>query len=216
MTFEYILSNRKKLPTNIYGLKWKPSLEPDISDDADWVGHPWQEIPRHFTELDHKVLSDAFQSTVNPKLILEIGVNRSEAYEVSSTSTLIKIKPKTCGYLGVDIEDKSFIDDPENKVYTVKSNSAYKDRIFEIIDILCGKGSKIDFMFVDGWHSVNQVLKEWEYWDRMSEKGIMGFHDINCHPGPVAVLDAVDPELFSVDYYGRGEHDWGIGVIKRR
>jgi hypothetical protein len=74
---------------------------------------------------------------------------------------------------------------------------------------------QIDFMFVDGWHSINQVIKEWKYWEKMAPNAVMAFHDTNYHPGPVALLDAIDTDIFSVEYFGRGEADWGVGVVQR-
>ena len=76
----------------------------------------------------------------------------------------------------------------------------------------------IDFMFIDGWHSINQVISEWQYWEKMIPNGVMAFHDTNHHPGPVAVLDAIDTNIFTVEYFGRelGISDWGVGVVQRK
>lgn len=214
MNPEYILSIRKKLPSTVYGLKWIPSLEPEVSNDEDWIGHPWHEIPRHFTELDSKALTNAFLSVKDPRLIVEIGVDHSESFEWSSTYTLLTLKPIDCIYIGIDVAPKHDLNDVSKNIYTLQCDSANYFKVYDKIKEL--GDHRIDFMFVDGWHSVNQVLKEWQYWGGMSYNGVMAFHDINCHPGPVAVLDAVNPELFSVEYFGRGEHDWGVGVVKRK
>lgn len=204
---------KKKQPSNVWGLKWIPTLEPEISDDSDWI-YTGSEMPPHFTSLDHNVLGNSLLSIPNPKLIVEIGVDRSGSFDASSTGTLIKNKPKDCVYLGIDINDKSYLNDPKNNVYTIIIDSANRHEVYDYIKHLgCGD---IDLMFVDGWHSVNQVLKEWEYWESISDKGIMIFHDTNCHPGPIAVLDAADEEFFDVEYFGRMELDWGIGVVKRK
>lgn len=49
----------------------------------------------------------------------------------------------------------------------------------------------------------------------MIPNGVMAFHDTNYHPGPVALLDAIDTDIFSVEWFGRGEADWGVGVVQR-
>lgn len=210
-----ILDRVIKRPEPIYGLKWRPSLEgPNLNDDTDWWRPPAPHPPRHFTDLDHKALIYAYGLLdAPPKLIVEIGVNRSETYEVSSTSTLLKLKPQECMYIGIDLDDKSAINNLPNNVYTIRGNSSNHAALYQLMDWY--GHSKIDFMFVDGWHSVNQVLTEWKYWERMIPNGVMAFHDTNYHPGPVAVLDAIDTSLFSVEYFGRGESDWGVGVVKR-
>jgi cephalosporin hydroxylase len=211
---EEILALVKRQPTDIPGLKWRPSLEPEISDDTDWFGPPTPWPERHFSDLDHRALEYAYSLLdETPKLIVEIGVDRSENYENASTSTLIKIKPKNCTYVGIDIEDKSSLDDAENNVYTLRNDSADYEKLYDFMKL--HGHEQIDFMFVDGWHSINQVLKEWKYWEKMIPNGVMAFHDINYHPGPVAVLDAIDQTQFTVEYFGRQKGDWGVGVVKR-
>lgn len=215
---ELILNSITKTPSNIYGLKWVPTVEPTYQDTTDWpvtngmIGA--HESPRHFSVLNHDALVYAYKKLITPpKLIVEIGVDRSENYSVSSTSTLLKLKPKECVYIGVDIEDKKHLENPSENIFTIQTDSADKNKIYDFIASL--GLNEIDFMFVDGWHSVNQVLLEWTYWEKMSEHAVMAFHDTNCHFGPVAVLDAIDTNLFSVEYFGRGEVDWGIGVVQR-
>jgi cephalosporin hydroxylase len=209
-----IISKVTKLPTDIYGLAHRPSLEPHISDDTDWLGVPDPEPPLHFTPLDHDALTYAYNKlTSPPKLIVEIGVNRSETYEVSSTSTLLKLKPHECMYIGIDLDDKSSINSIENNVFTLRNDSADYEQLYQLMEWYGHE--QIDFMFVDGWHSVNQVLKEWKYWEKMIPNGVMAFHDTNYHPGPVALLDVIDTNIFSVEWFGRGEADWGVGVVQR-
>lgn len=210
-----ILSYAKKQPTALYGLKWQPTVEPEASNNLDWIGVECNASPpRHFSELDHMALTTAYNMLdETPKLIVEIGVDRSESYEVSSTSTLLKLKPKDCMYIGIDIADKSSLNSIENNVYTIRGNSANHEELYKLMDWY--SIPKIDMMFVDGDHSVNQVLLEWKYWERMISRGVMAYHDTNYHPGPVSLLDAVDTNIFSVDYFGRGEHDWGVGIVKR-
>jgi len=209
-----IISKITKLPTDIYGLTHRPSLEPHISDDTDWLGPPDPEPPLHFTPLDHDALTYAYYKLISPpKLIVEIGVNRSESYEVSSTSTLLKLKPQECMYIGIDLDDKSAINSIENNIFTIQGDSANYESLYQLMEWYGHE--QIDFMFVDGWHSVNQVLKEWKYWEKMITNGVMAFHDTNYHPGPVALLDAIDTSIFSVEYFGLGEADWGVGVVQR-
>ena len=214
-----ILSKITKLPTDIYGLKHLPTFEPHKlsddfpPDDTDWLGAPDSHPPLHFTPLDCDALTYAYNKlTSPPKLIVEIGVNRSES-EVSSTSTLLKLKPQECMYIGIDIVDGSAINNFENNVFTLRNNSNEHEKLYQLMNWHNHK--QIDFMFVDGWHSVNQVIKEWKYWEKMIANGVMAFHDTNYHPGPVALLDAIDTDIFSVEYFGRGEADWGVGVVQR-
>lgn len=206
----------KKEPT-LYGLKWTPTVNPVYNDDTDWPvtrGTGAVEADRHFSDLDHQALIYAYNKLKNPpKLIVEIGVDRSEEYSVSSTSTLLSLKPKDCVYIGIDIESKAHLTNPSENIFTLQCDSADKSKVYEYINSF--GLTEIDFMFVDGWHSVNQLLVEWTYWERMSNNAVMAFHDTNNHFGPVVLLDSIDTDIFSVEYFGRGEADWGVGVVQR-
>jgi cephalosporin hydroxylase len=207
-----ILSRVTKLPTDIYGLKWFPSVEPHISNDTDWIDEPKPCPTVHFSSVDHSALEYAFSKLPQaPKLIVEIGVD--ECGGVTSTNTLLRIKPQDCMYVGIDIRPKSYLNNLMNNIFTIQTDSANHEELYKLMDWYGHE--QIDFMFVDGWHSVNQVIKEWKYWEKMIPNGVMAFHDTNHHPGPVAVLDAIDRDIFSVEYFGRDETDWGVGVVQR-
>lgn len=215
---ELILNSLIKNESKVYGLNWIPSTGSPQGDSNDWpVTRGMSNVKeglRHFSDLDHEALIYAYNKLITPpKLIVEIGVDRSEDYTLSSTSTLLRLKPKECVYIGIDIESKQHLNNPSENIFTIQVDSADKNKLYEYMSAL--GLSEIDFMFVDGWHSINQVLVEWTYWERMSKNAVMAFHDTNCHFGPVAVLDAIDTKIFSVEYFGRGEADWGVGVVQR-
>ena len=58
--------------------------------------------------------------------------------------------------------------------------------------------TQFDFIFIDGWHSINAVMTEWEYTRLLSPTGIVGFHDTNYHPGPKEFVDAINQEKWNV------------------
>jgi len=206
----------KKKPSNVYGLRWVPTI--DGLDDVDLFGEgDTQNIPSHWSKLDEEALLTALSTLKNPKLIVEIGVDAPYNGDLSlpsSTKTILNWKPDSCVYIGIDISDKTYLANKEKNVYILQQSSSEKQKVYDKMNEL--GLNQIDFMHVDGYHSITEVLDEWEYWERMTPFGIMAFHDTNHHPGPIAVLDAVDPEIFDVVYYGRGEPDWGVGVVRRK
>ena len=156
--------------------------------------------------------------------IVEIGVARlirtnhspednSITYETtipftdSSTSIFLKTKKDSTKYLGIDIEDKTHLESYKPNIYTLKAKS-------EDYEVVSNKMKEIemesiDFLFIDGWHSINQVIDELWYLQFMKPGGVIGFHDVNHHPGPKAVLEALNPNLFKVTNYNTP--DWGVG-----
>ena len=116
----------------------------------------------------------------------------------------------TTHYFGVDIEDKTFLDNADQNIHTIKTSSS---NIEEIWTAMQDKGiTKIDFLFIDGWHTINQVKRDWEFTKFLSANGIVGFHDTSCHPGPKRFLEALDTEKWNV-IPNTCPADWGIGFV---
>jgi len=217
MITEDILNLIKKTPSTNYGLKWNISLEPEISDDTDWINPSRGNWTRHWSPENDVALRTAWeQLDTPPKLIVEIGVHRPEPTDSgrSSTSTLLELKSDDCMYIGIDLDDRSFLNNIAKNIFTIRNNSSNYEEVYKLMEWYGQE--QIDFMFVDGWHSVNQCIKDWQYWEKMSHTGVMAFHDTNYHPGPVALLDAVDESIFDIKIFNRGEDDAGVAYVKRR
>lgn len=203
------------LPSDIDGLKWIPTLgeEMDALDSHPPFGVGYS-VPREFSDRDQEKLLHHLQRLLSPKCIVEIGVNRNP-YDLSSTKVLVENKPAGSVYIGIDIADKSNLNDPLNGVHTILGDSQNRDLLWEKMDSLGLK--EIDFLFIDGYHSVDVVLNDWKYTERLAPNGIVGFHDTNTHPGPYFVFDAVDEELYKKDkYFFERTDDWGIAFAQKR
>ncbi len=205
-----------RLPTLISGLKWRPSLCPPLKNSQDNV-QPYhsqrvKRVVREFSDYDMAVLEREFDSIKqHAKCIVEIGVNRNPLKDSSTAIFLNHKRPETV-YIGVDLQNKTHLNDPAKKIYTVKASSSRKDLVFHLMDSL--KLEWIDFLFIDGWHSVDQVINDWTYTQRLAPKGIVGMHDVSVHPGPKLVFDAIDEKAWNKDLYERDD-DWGIGIVRR-
>ncbi|HBH00787.1 MAG: hypothetical protein A2X36_02270 [Elusimicrobia bacterium GWA2_69_24] len=198
-------------PTDIFGLKYLPTLAPRHSDDADFiVGKPVdaEVTPRNLRKLEEIVLA----TRQSGKLIVEIGVCRNA--EGSFTHVLLRHKPRDAVYLGIDMDDKSFLDDPARSIHTLRTDSRDQDLVRAKIKEL--GGPPIGILFIDGWHSVNVAVNDWKYADLLAEDGVVVLHDTNCHPGPVCLFDAVDERLFHKEKFFERERDWGMAVFRRR
>ncbi len=203
----------RELPERVFGLKFRPSIEPEHSDNQDFYGEFYRPVPREFSVANQEVLRNALLSVSNPRCIVEIGVQRNPLPE-SSTGILLQNKPKGCVFIGVDIEDKSHLADAGAGVFVLKMDSANRAKVFALMD---QKGLEtIDFLFIDGWHSVNQCVADWGYVERLSPTGTVVMHDTNVHPGPVALFEAIDETLFEKSKHCTEGPDWGIATVVRR
>jgi hypothetical protein len=197
-------------------MKWEQDLIKDIRtntefDDQDGgVEHPLEYRSWYrgeFTSENRMMLHDIFmQVRDNCPAILEIGVCRNEGD--SSTWTFLKNKKPETIYIGIDLEDKSFLNDPANNVYTIRASSSDIDANMELIKSL--GVTEFGFIFIDGWHSINQVLTDWEYTKSLASDGVVGFHDTTVHPGPAAFVKALNKDLWNVEENLCPE-DHGIG-----
>ena len=203
----------KQLPETVYGLKFRPSIEPRHSDNVDFYGEYYRPVPREFSPGNQEVLRDALLGVRQPRCIVEIGVQRNPLPE-SSTGILLRHKPADCVFIGVDIEDKSHLADAAAHIHTLKMDSADRDGVYALMEEL--KVPCIDFLFIDGWHSVNQCVADWRYVERLGPEGVVVLHDTNVHPGPVALFEAIDEKLFEKRKHCTEGADWGISVVRRR
>lgn len=202
----------RQMPDRPYGLKYRPSIEPERSDNTDFYRDFYRPVAREFSPANQEVLREALLSVPQPRCIVEIGVQRNPLPE-SSTGILITHKPTDCVFIAVDIEDKSHLTNTAAGIYTLRIDSSERDKVFALMDELAVDG--IDFLFIDGWHSVNQCVADWRYVERLSPKGVVVMHDTNVHPGPVTVFEAIDETVFQKVKYCTEGPDWGIAVIRR-
>jgi len=203
----------KKTYGNIPGLKWIPSVPGRNDEDAFPETFKTKKPPREFTDRDQDILRKKLLGMDHCRCIVEIGVCRTK-YPLSSSSILIENKSDFGYYLGIDIENRSFLDNINKKIYTFRMNSIEKFKFFNIMDSLNIR--EIDFLFIDGVHSINMVLNDWEYTERLSPHGIIGFHDTNVHPGPYFVFDALDEKMYKKEkYFEDLNDDWGISFATK-
>ena len=197
-------------------MKWQQDLVRDIrnakaklNDREEMYPHAYNtgEKRIEFTEDNKNALLEHFLKVRdNCKAILEIGVCRNS--DESSTYVLLNNKQDSTIYVGIDLDDKSFLKNAEQNVHTIRGSSFDIDKNIETFKQIGIE--QFDFIFIDGWHSVNAVLTDWEYTRLLSPNGIVGFHDTSCHQGPHDFVRALDTEKWHV-IPNLCPDDWGIG-----
>lgn len=101
----------KQIPEQIFGLKYRPSIEPEHSDNADFCSEFYRPVPREFSAANQEVLKQTLLNVRNLRCIVEIGVQCSPLPE-SSTRILLQHKPREETHIGINIEDKSHLVNP--------------------------------------------------------------------------------------------------------
>ena len=170
---------------------------PEVPDYSISVKHPATGVDQTMSQCNVDAIVDHLKKLPACKCILEIGVDcNGTPTEMTSTRTFLDNKLLETIYLGIDIADKSYLNNPELNIFTLQMDAANIDQVMEFAK---SKGvTEIDFLFIDGWHSINQVMQEWEYTRFLSPGGIVGFHDTAIHPGPTMFVKYLDRSKWDV------------------
>ncbi len=206
-----------KHPTDIFGLKYKPSVAPAFNDTAD-ITKFWydQKVRIEFSPLNQDILAGEIRK--QDRVLVEIGVCRGR-WEHSSTRTLVENKHPNAVYIGIDCEDRSHILPKVQEFGRADILRCDSGEVAMVMSVIKKFGyTKIDVLFIDGDHSVVRVLKEWEsYVPHLSEEGVIIFHDTTVHPGPAAIYDAIDESHFDKHkYFADRDDDWGIASVRKK
>ena len=211
--FDLTTQHIQQLPTMLYGLKFFPSLEPNCSNDQDTPNWGWPDTDVEVSDCNLATVQQVITRLGDTcKNIMEIGVHRN--LDRSITNILMTQKPQNCRYLGVDVDDKSYLDNPAQNIATIRANSHDKVSVRQKLRQLGMQN--IDLLMIDGWHSVHTCINDWGYVDLLSDGGVVIVHDTNAHPGPVVLCSAVDPALFDIQRMCTDTADMGITVFYHR
>lgn len=180
-------------------------------DDSDWPTTFEPPIEVSIANIDE--LNRFFSLKRDDcKSILEIGV--SSKNDRSFTKFFIDNKLEKTKYFGVDKEDRTIWNNSNNNTYTIQTNSS---NLLEIISFIKEHGiEKLDFIFIDSWASINQVLDDWRFIDFLDDDGVIALHDTNFHPGPSELVNNLRQERFEVYKKCVANNDWGITFITKK
>ena len=197
-------------PTQNYGVLFDPYMR-DFNNEADTISYFIKDCSVEVSDLN-LALMDNLSKRYITNGIVEIGVSRNGPR--SFTNTILNNKPDDIIYLGIDINDKTYLNNDDKNIYTIQTNSLNQSVVREYMDKINLK--QISLLFIDGDHSVNAVINDWKYSDLLSDNGIVIFHDSNYHPGPSVFLNCIDPKLFRIErYFNDIIDDYGMAVAYR-
>lgn len=202
-------------------MKWEQDLTKDIKtndsnfndrDSPETIdGNPWDAIS---TDYSHQAMLERLLTIKDQcRVIVEIGV---DAYDAPGfTDIFLEHKRPETIYIGIDINDKSYLNDPDKNIYTIQNSSSnYLENLEKIKSF---GATEIDLLFIDGPHSINQVLDDWEYTNILSNDGLVGFHDTRFHPGPKRFLQALNTDQWEIEENACADKlDWGVGFVQPR
>jgi hypothetical protein len=213
-----------KLEAPIYDFcLYNPVLKNGIMDSDGWINQEFYKttnqqvnhVPSEVSLMNLLRIYDFLKAHVPENgLIVEIGVWRDPSSSYTSTKLFLDNRPKGTEYLGIDIETRNHvINYGGEKTYMMYTDSADTEKITNVIKNTIHK--EIDFLFIDGLHSLEQVKKELALIPLVKKGGVIGFHDIAFHCGPNIWMDAFDPTKFDIYKFYRDD-DWGVGFLVKK
>jgi hypothetical protein len=132
-----MLNTWKQKQSTTYGLRYDPTTEPEYSDSEQrifvktirGIALPMcvESEEGHYETMIRKGPSvrqchvDLIKNSITDETrnVLEIGVNVYTEPLLSTTRAVLRQKHNDCVYLGIDVRDKSVIDDVESNVNTM-------------------------------------------------------------------------------------------------
>lgn len=198
----------EKKESNINGLNYIPSILQEGLNDRDSV-FKFKSEPPPLEISDCNIFSlEKILNELVVRNIVEIGVSRNGSR--SFTHTLLKRKTKNGIYCGIDLDDKSYLNNINNNIYTIQTSSYEQTKIRDYLKKIGIK--EIDVLFIDGDHSINTVVNDWKYTDLLSKNSVVILHDTNHHLGPTLLMDAIDQSKFAVYKYCQLDNDYGLSA----
>lgn len=201
-----------KEPTNIDGLKFFPKLTNHLND-VDYSLPGGHEHTPDNSKLELrlvKLISKYFKNT--PVNIMEIGVSRFP--ETSFTKVLLETKHPKSKYLGVDLDDKTSLNDDSKHIYTIKTSSEEQEIVRKKLESL--NMTNLSILLIDGYHSVDIAFNDWKYTDLLVKGGYVLIHDVHWHPGPRMLVEAIDETKYDVHVQTKfSSRHYGLAIAEK-
>lgn len=161
-----------------------------------------------------------------PRIIAEIGTWNGGTFYVWT-----RINPQAEKIISIDLPSGQFgggydekrikffrefaCDRQGTELYFIRGDSKSKETTDKLSEIL--RKDKIDFLYIDGDHTYEGIKKDFYiYLDFMSEKGLIGFHDINTFKegyGVVKFWNEIKNNYRHEEFIRQGSKVMGNGLI---
>lgn len=207
-TGEDVYIDVEEQPTTIPGLNFKPQMIGYDNDNEDYF---WKYCNYEVSPQSYELIKNITKDYMSHG-ILEIGVSRNA--DGSFCHAMLVNKPDNIPYLGVDLDDKSYLNNPSKRIHTIQENSYNQESVRNYMKEI--GMDKISILFIDGHHSVNTVINDWLYSDLLSDNGIVLFHDTNFHTGPTIFVESIDKSEYDVVKYFEEYNDYGVTIAYKK
>jgi hypothetical protein len=140
--------------------------------------------------------------------ILELGVSKHGID--SSTYVFLNNKKQRTYYVGIDDEDKSYLNDPVKNVYTIKNT---KDCVEDNMRMCTNLGiTSFNFIFINACDTLNEIQTLWKYTNWLAPVSFVGFHNTGIQTELIEFLDSINRDKWNV-VKNVCKQDNGIGFV---
>ena len=140
--------------------------------------------------------------------ILELGVCKHGMD--SSTYVFLNNKKQRTYYVGIDDQDRSYLNDTTKNVYTIKNSKSCVD---ENIKICANLGiTSFNFIFINACSNIDEIQALWKYTNWLAPISFVGFHNTGVQPELMEFLDSINRDKWNV-VKNVCKQDNGIGFV---
>lgn len=140
--------------------------------------------------------------------ILELGVCQHGVD--SSTYVFLNNKKQRTYYIGIDDEDRSWLNDPVKNIYTIKNS---KNNIENNMQIFANLGiTSFNFIFINACSNIDEIQALWKYTNWLAPVGFVGFHNTGVQTELIKFLDSINRDRWNV-VKNVCKQDNGIGFV---
>lgn len=140
--------------------------------------------------------------------ILELGVCKHGMD--SSTYVFLNNKKQRTYYVGIDDEDRSYLNDTTKNIYTIKNS---KNNVEDNMRICANLGiTSFNFIFINACSNIDEIQALWKYTNWLAPISFVGFHNTGVQPELMEFLDSINRDKWNV-VKNVCKQDNGIGFV---
>ena len=140
--------------------------------------------------------------------ILELGVCKHGMD--SSTYVFLNNKKQRTYYVGIDDEDRSYLNDTTKNIYTIKNS---KNNVKDNMRICANLGiTSFNFIFINACSNIDEIQALWKYTNWLAPVSFVGFHNTGVQPELIEFLDSINRDKWNV-VKNVCKQDNGIGFV---
>lgn len=178
--------------------------------------------------LIENILQNIAKNNSEKSLVMEIGVDEMSDKHgpdwngVALTNIMLHAREENIHYIGIDVRDCNHVTKKAKGVDFLQADTREQILIENTVTNLAKNlqienyKKPVSLLLIDGNHSLNLTLNDFEYSRLVHNEGFMFLHDTNVHPGPSVLFDAIDKDVYLKRKFFQDMANCGCALIAKK